>query len=279
MEQLMQKLAKQLTKKFQMELTTTNRISKSLFFLATAWLAAGCSSEKDSLQDPIVEKLQGTISYPFASSPTIGMDAKSENFVIKTSVGSTEYSVEIPHGGQDYDIVIPIAQLGGDTSPETPYKDSEAVTTDKEMISSLPTLENQKRTMTSLLDKAYGAGKKDGPSQAPSYTLKLAKIKNHYKKKNYELSLIEVNKLLSFYPTSAQLYKMKGSIFLKMRQLKLAERSWIKAVELDPSDKVVRTGIAKLQTKMLKFTTPDQRIPGEISEPMTNDLPDNMLGH
>ena len=223
----------------------------ALGVFATLCLSIACSSSQSNELDEITQKLQGTISYPFSETAPLGRDAKKENFVIKTSVGSTEYVVEIPHGGQDYDIVVPLAQISNSQTADNKYKDRDAVATDKEIISTLPTLENRRRTMTSMLDKAYGVGKSTGPTQSPSYTLKLVKIKNHYKNRNFELALIEVNKLLGYYPTSSQLYKMKGSIFLKLRQLDLAEKAWLRASELDPSDKILKTGISRLQNKII----------------------------
>lgn len=250
------------------------------FTLTSAFgILVSCSSTETQELSDVEQRLQGTISYPFAKTNPIGVDAKAENFVIKTSVGGTEYVVEIPHGGQDYDIVVPLAKMGGEGRERLAYKEADAIATDKEMVSNLPTLENKKSTMTSMLDKAYGVGKSEGATQSPSYTLKLVKIKDHYKNKNFELALIEVNSLLSYYPTSSQLYKMKGSIFLKMRQLDLAEKSWVKAAELDPSDKILRTGIARLQDRIQRFTTPDQRVPSEIDRPATDNLPSNMLSH
>jgi hypothetical protein len=247
--------------------------------LASTAVFVSCSSNDNPELDEVASQLHGTITNPFVKTSPLGVDAKSENFVIKTSVGSTEYVVEIPHGGQDYDIVVPLAKLDTQHVAHNEYKESDAVGTDKEIVSNLPTLENKKRTMTSMLDKAYGVGKHGGPTQSPSYTLKLVKIKDHYKNKNFELALIEVNKLLSYYPTSSQLYKMKGSIFLKMRQLDLAERSWVKASELDPKDKILKTGIARLQKRIIKNTAPNDDVPNNLETPASSNLPANLIGH
>lgn len=211
---------------------------------------SGCQSSTDVEDDPIYQKVNSPIDNPFTATSALGRDAKAENFIIKTSVGNTVYSVEIPHGGQDYDIVVPLAKLDVNGSPGSNYKDSDAVITDQELVSSLPTLENKKSKQTAMLDKAFGVGKTEGVKQPPSYTLKLVKIKDLYKAKKYEQSLIEINQLLSYYPTSSQLHKMKGSVFLKLRQLDLAETSWQRAIELKPNDTTLRRGLAQLQRKI-----------------------------
>lgn len=252
--------------------------NKTIKHLVLSSAALSCTANQDRV-DPILEKLEGTISYPFEATQPLGEDTKSDRFIIKTSTGTTQYVVEIPHGGQDYDIVVPLAKLGAQGLDSMRYKDSDAVITDKEMISRLPSLENKNRTMTALLDKAYGVGKATGPTQSPSYTLSLVSIKKHYKNRNFELALIELNKLLSFYPTSSQLYKMKGSIFVKLRQLRMAEESWIRAYELKPTDSKLKKGILRLQSKIKKEESIDTTIPVEVTSSSSEEKPENLLSH
>lgn len=235
--------------------------------LITVMSLTSCSSSDNPEDDPVMRRISGTISYPFGGTEKIGTEDRSDSFVIQTAVGNTKYVVEIPDGGQDYDIVVPLATLEENVPETDRYEEHEAVATDKELLSSIPTLENKRARSTALLDKAYGVGSKSGPKQAPSYSLKLAKIKSLYKQKKFELGLIEINKMLAFYPTSAQLHKMKGSIYLKLQQLRLAERAWLKALELEPSNKILRTGIARLQEKIYKYTTPDKTIPAPSKDP------------
>jgi hypothetical protein len=196
------------------------------------------------------------IAYPFvAETPAIGKDGPGESFVIKSAVGDKEYSIEIPGAANDYDVQVPIADIGvtdpdvlsGKKSKDTPNP----VSTDREMLANMPRIDREHATDTALVDSAFGVGSADGPKQAPSYTLGLAKIKELFKRRQYELALVEVNSLLTFYANSPQLNKMKGTLLLRMHNQPLAEKAWIRALELDPDDRQLRAALDRLQRRMV----------------------------
>jgi tetratricopeptide (TPR) repeat protein len=114
----------------------------------------------------------------------------------------------------------------------------------------MPKVNAQTEAELALLNKAFGVGEKDGPKQSPSYIMGIAKINGYYKERNYEYALIEINNLLTYYPTSEKLYKMKGTVLVKLGNLELAEKSWLRASELDPTDAVVRKGIDRLRKQI-----------------------------
>ncbi|MGE0173607.1 MAG: hypothetical protein AB7T49_12495 [Oligoflexales bacterium] len=214
--------------------------SLALLILATLW---GCRT-----QDPYQSLATATITYPFAQPATpLGTEDPDDKFIIRTMAGNTEYVVEIPRAGENYDIEVPIAELKGDGIPtkvKNPYK------TDKELVSNMPKVSGQTEAELALLNKAFGVGEKDGPKQAPSYIMGIAKINTNYKEHNFEYALIEINNLLTFYPTSQKLYKMKGTVLIKMGNLELAEKAWLRAAELDPTDGVVRKGIDRIRKQI-----------------------------
>ena len=43
---------------------------------------------------------------------------------------------------------------------------------------------------------------------------------------------------------------MKGTVLVKLRNLPMAEKSWIRALELSPRDKVLRNAVNKLQKRI-----------------------------
>jgi predicted Zn-dependent protease len=124
-------------------------------------------------------------------------------------------------------------------------------------VSDLPSVEKSNPAGTAFMDKAFGVGKSGGPGQDPSYTLGLARIMHQFKAKQFEYTLIEINNLLGFYPNSPKLHKMKGTIYIKLRNYTLAERSWIRALELDPQDRVLKESLARLQQKIKVRTATD----------------------
>lgn len=226
--------------------------SNTLMILIWAGLFACSSSSYDANMEEI---LHGTISYPFIRSNPLGVNGKREKFVIRSISGSTEYVIEIPDAGEEYDIEIPLAALGqeGDLKPKGI---SSPAATDREIMASLPDMASEAPVKSALMDKAFGVGSSKGPKQAPSYTLGIAKITNLYQKRNYEYALIEVNHLLSFFPQSPRLHKMKGTIYVKLHNFPLAEKSWLTALEFTPNDQVLRRGIARLQEKIRRTYTP-----------------------
>ena len=216
-------------------------------------LGFGCSTEAEDKR--IQEILHGTIAYPFQQTQPLGYNRGGEKFVIRTIVGQTEYTVEIPNAGQDYDIEVPLAALGGEQAPDR-LNLAKASVTDREMVNQLPKIEDKSPQQTGFLDKAFGVSKKDGPDQAPSYTMGLAKVKRFYRTKKFEYALIEANHMLSFYPNSPKLHKMKGSILIRLNNLKLAQVAWSRALELAPKDKRLKLGLTRLAERIAKSKDP-----------------------
>jgi hypothetical protein len=200
--------------------------------------------------------LSGTIAYPFVDETNpLGRNGPEEKFIIRSTVGDREYAIEIPGGARDYDVQVPLADLGDAVSEGAvpgkgpPKSLPSAVTTDAEMKSTLPSLDRAKATDVAMLDGAFGAAPAGGPGEAPSYTLGIARINAYFKQHDYEYCLIEINALLVFYPTSPKLLTMKGTVLVKMRNYALAERAWIKALELAPGDQGLRRALDRLQRR------------------------------
>lgn len=207
-------------------------------------LLGSCQQTTDQYQTLV----EGTISYPFTDhTRPIGKDTSGERFVIRSVRGGAEYIVEIPHGADDYDISIPMTALPVD---EGKIKVQNPQLTDRELLSTMPGPSKDQERDRSVLEEAMGVGAAEGPEQGPSYSLGLAKIMQLYKNRDYEYALIEVNQLLTYYPNAARLYKMKGTILLKTGDLQLAEKAWLRAAELDPTDRALQKGIERLRSRM-----------------------------
>ena len=225
------------------------------------------------------------IAYPFVAEPeSLGRNGPQETFIIKSAVGDREYSIEIPGSANDYDVQVPISDLGisdpdilsGKKNRDT----SSPVSTDREMLAGMPRIDRDHASDTSLVDSAFGVANSDGPKQAPSYTLGLAKIKELYKKRQYELALVEVNSLLTFFANSPQLNKMKGTLLLRLYNPPLAEKAWIRALELDPDDRPLRAALDRLQKRIINSGKshgssrppgPSKPIPSAIGTPPPRD--------
>ena len=200
----------------------------------------------------------GVISYPFvAETRPLGQTRTKQPFVIRSTVGTSEYSVEIPDSAADYDIQIPLADIApkgsGDLSPLSLGSDKSVNpgTTDKELVAALPDLAKNKPGQTAMMDAAFGVGSPEGPVQSPSYTLGIARVNQHFKNRNYELALVELNNVLAYYPNSPKLLKMKGTLLLKTGNHELAMRSWQRALDLAPQDLALQNSMNRLNERLI----------------------------
>ena len=190
------------------------------------------------------------IDLPFKSKPETSKQFQNP-FVIRTIADNIEYVIEIPSAGEDYNIEIPIAQLKKsfpkvkDFIKERNLSSTSA--TDKEMLKDLPKSFLKEEKEINDLDRVFGVTKDVTPRQAPSYILGLAKVGQLYKKQEFEYALIETNHLLSIYPNSPKLLKMKGSLYLRLGNPRLTIRAWEKALELEPNNKKLEVAVERLK--------------------------------
>jgi hypothetical protein len=236
---------------------TSSFPSTSKTHVASHWLgllllcmpAMSCVSTVNPAEQDI---LHGSIAWPFADeTKPLGQDVRGDSLVIKSATSAAEYTIEIPGNADDWDITVPLAALepGAQAKMERAAAGNPA-TTDRELISQMPKLEERHPGDTALLDAAYGVAEKGGPTQSPSYTMGIAKVNNFYRERKYEFALIELNNLIAFFPTAAQLHKMKGTVLMKMQNWQLAEKSWLRALDLAPGDASLRRGLERLQARM-----------------------------
>jgi Flp pilus assembly protein TadD len=217
-------------------------ISKTIVSMIVLTLIAACSSrrsDEQTFQD-------GAIAHPFlAQTHPIGQDPpKSDRMIIRSTVGNQEYMIEIPEGAQDYDIEIPFTGDGSDGAAASRSGTPNPQLTDAELLAALPRHDAADSQDSALLNK--GLSLAPDQSQGPSYTLGLARVNELYVQNQFELALIEVNQLLSYYPNSSQLFKMKGTLLMKMQNQTLALQAWRNALQLDPNDARLRRVLESL---------------------------------
>jgi tetratricopeptide (TPR) repeat protein len=201
---------------------------------------------------------EGSISYPFiADTKPVGRAREKQPFVIRSTVGQHEYTVEIPDDAGKYDIQIPLAELSPKGSVDSAThagpggKPINPATTDKELVAALPSLSKSKPNDVALMDAALGVGSPDGPVQSPSYSIGIAKVNEHFKSRNYELALVELNNLLAYYPNSPKLLKMKGTLLIKTGNRELAMKAWQRAADLSPADSALKRSLDRLNERII----------------------------
>ena len=233
-------------------------LGKQTLVMAPLVIFASCASPSETPSNPSLAS--GSISYPFiAETRPLGHAKAKQPFIVRSAMGAREYTVEIPDNAARYDIQIPLAELSTDKTGDIINLSSNGsriqgvnpANTDKELVSALPDLAKTKGIKTELMDTAFGVGRPEGPIQSPSYTLGIARVNQHFKDRNFEIALVELNNLLTFYPNSPKLLKMKGTLLVKTGNRELGMRAWQRALDLLPDDLALRASIDRLNERML----------------------------
>jgi tetratricopeptide (TPR) repeat protein len=94
---------------------------------------------------------------------------------------------------------------------------------------------------------AAGTGQTAPKELRKSYLATLAKVREMYASRRYELALVELVDLEGAHPKDARLQAMKGSLYLKLGKAKLAREAWQKALALDPDDPAVAEALRTLK--------------------------------
>ncbi|MBI2026800.1 MAG: hypothetical protein HYS98_03205 [Deltaproteobacteria bacterium] len=79
-----------------------------------------------------------------------------------------------------------------------------------------------------------------------SYLLGLAKVKEHFRKKDYELALVTLESLVESYPSDTKLLSLRGTVASKVGMYDLARESWSLVLKEDPANTIIRQAISRL---------------------------------
>jgi len=87
-----------------------------------------------------------------------------------------------------------------------------------------------------------------GPAATPrsSYLLTLAKVKDLYRSRNYEIALVELVALEHEYPNDERIMSMKGSLYEKLGRRQLARESWEAVLSINPYNLQVAEALQRL---------------------------------
>ena len=145
-------------------------------------------------------------------------------YVIKMSDGQRTWQIEIPATSASgaFEAVIPL-DLGAADGVAAPAAESPA---DRDVKA------------------AAGAAASDGPS--PSYLSTLAKVNALFRKRQYELALIEITRLDQAYPDDERVLEMKGTLYWRLRKPKLAREAWERVLALNPDNAAVAQALENL---------------------------------
>ncbi len=104
---------------------------------------------------------------------------------------------------------------------------------------------NQKIARPSDAKKA-AAGSGAPPAAKASYLLTLARVKDLYRTRHYELGLVELVDLERQYPDDEHILSMKGSLYERLGNKNLAREAWQEALRLNPFNLAVLEALQRL---------------------------------
>jgi tetratricopeptide (TPR) repeat protein len=160
-----------------------------------------------------------------------------QKYILRMAEAGRVWEIELPEDSGGYEVRLPIAG-GGPVEMLTPA--------DEEMLAeAVLGAKQEKEPKPAAGDKPAEGAKPSGEARVVdaqrtartrSYLGGVARVKEMYAARRYELGLIELVNLEAEYPNDARLLAMKGSLYLKLGQPKLARQAWEKALSINPDD-------------------------------------------
>lgn len=212
---------------------------------------------------PATASLQGALQPAATQTQSKTGDGR---YLLRLAEHNRLWELELPESAGGYEMRIP---LDGPLDAPT-AADSELLATAREAdgANDRPLVDAGAKTKaksveatTASISKTEAAtaipavAKADAPTQAEpiatprrkSYLGTLAKVREMYASRKYEMALVELVDLEPSYPNDERVQAMKGSLYFKLGKPQLARESWQKALALDPDDAAVAEALRNLK--------------------------------
>ncbi len=146
-----------------------------------------------------------------------------QKYILRMAENGRVWEMELPEATGGYEVRLPLV-AGGPVEMLT--------SADEEMLAEAVVGAQAKpgeKDAAPLIDANKAA-------RTRSYLGGVARVKEMFAARRYELALIELVSLEKEYPQDARLLAMKGSLYMKLGQQKLARQAWEKALSINPED-------------------------------------------
>jgi hypothetical protein len=174
-------------------------------------------------------------------------------YVVRMSDGERDWELELPEVATAYEVRIPLkGRPGGPGGAEL----ATATAADKEIARQREADEEARADSQAAGDEQDEEGNKKprpaarpggaAPSPRTSYLLTLAKVKELYKTRNYEVALVELVSLEKDYPNDERILSMKGSLYEKLGKKQLARDTWQTVLSINPYNLQVVEALQRL---------------------------------
>ncbi len=242
-------------------------VARVAVVLAAVVLAAGagCASGGAMPADVRVppDLLQGS---PYTAS---GQPGRSR-YVVRMTDGVRDWEIQLPEIATAYEVKVP---LSGKPAAPMSIDMATATAADREIMAdnmaaaeraksdapgpddavdegaAHPTDRDANRSLAQRTarpgDKVPGAAGTP-PAAKASYLLTLARVKDLYRTRHYELGLVELVDLERQYPEDEHILSMKGSLYERLGNKNLAREAWQEALRLNPFNLAVLEALQRL---------------------------------
>ena len=231
--------------------------------LATVCVAAGagCASGGAVPADVRVppDLLRGS---PYTASGESGRS----RYVVRMTDGVRDWEIQLPEIATAYEVKVP---LSGKPAAPMSIDMATATAADREIMAENMAAAERAKTDAPGPDDAVEEGaahptdrdgtkkvarpsdKVPGASGTPpvakaSYLLTLARVKDLYRTRHYELGLVELVDLEKQYPDDEHILSMKGSLYERLGNKNLAREAWQEALRLNPFNLAVLEALQRL---------------------------------
>ena len=80
-----------------------------------------------------------------------------------------------------------------------------------------------------------------------SYLATIARARELYKRRQYEMALMDIVELDRMYPDDERVLEMKGTLYLKLNRASDAKKAWERVLALNPNNQGVARALEQLQ--------------------------------
>jgi hypothetical protein len=240
-------------------------VARAGVVLATVVLAAGagCASGAAVPADVRVppDLLRGS---PYTASGESGRS----RYVVRMTDGVRDWEIQLPEIATAYEVKVP---LSGKPAAPLSIDMAAATAADREIMAENQAAAERAKTDAPGSDDAVEEGAahptdRDGnrepnrkaarpsdkmaggtpPVAKASYLLTLARVKDLYRTRHYELGLVELVDLEKQYPDDEHILSMKGSLYERLGNKNLAREAWQEALRLNPFNLAVLEALQRL---------------------------------
>ena len=177
-------------------------------------------------------------------------------YIVRVTDGDTDWEFEMPEIATAYEVRVPLRGKPG-PGGGLPVEQATLTAADKEIVGQREIDARARGEEVEAPEDAAGgraarrtAGAGGPGAAAPtpraSYLLTLAKVKDLYRTRNYELALVELVALEREYPNDERIMSMKGSLYDKLGRRQLAREAWEAVLIINPYNLQVTEALQRL---------------------------------